>query len=284
MKIVVTGHRGFVGRHTVRMLKKRGHRIMGFDRDRGGKWPVGVDEEYTEPIDEKFIDRVRSFDPHAILHLAGFPSIPACEVDPQASWEDNVHTTELVAEASRTVPIVVFASTSAVSSWDPYPPTQCVYARDKMLSEYILLRSLDLTGVVGGSSRIVLRYFNVYGPGSRGGVIHHWKEAIRKGQLPRVNGSGEQTRDFIHVSDVARANCLALELAIPPGRQDFFHCDIGTGHPISLHGLLAMMGATNFLRGPAFPGERKESCAKTDPAAHYLKFRSEIDLKTGLAN
>lgn len=283
MKIVVTGHKGFIGRHTVRLLKRRGHQILGFDRncENFPLWECVA--EYPEPIDEKFVSRVQEFAPHAILHLAGFPSIPACEVDPQASWEDNVHTTELVAEAARKVPIVVFASTSAVSSWEPFPPTQCVYARDKMLAEYILFRSLDSTGVINGSSRIILRYFNVYGPGSQGGVIHHWKEAMQKGQLPRLNGSGEQTRDFIHVDDVARANCLALELAIPPGRQDFFHCDIGTGQSISLKGLMSLMGVTDYMRGPAFPGERKESCARTEPAAAYLKFRSEIDLKTGLA-
>ncbi len=281
MKIAITGHRGFIGRHTVRLLVSRGHRVVGFDRDRGGTPLPGMEEEYLEPLNGKFIHRIRSFRPDAILHLAGFPSIPACQMDPEASWEDNVHSTERVSLVSQMVPVVVMASTSAVGKWSPFLPTQCVYARDKMLSEYLMFRSLDLLKDASRATRIALRYYNVYGPGSKGGVIHHWQEAIRKKQLPRLNGTGEQTRDFIHVYDVARANCLALENREMKGA---FFCDIGTGESIAMRDLLPLMGVKNFVQGPAFPGEILESCANTDPAYQYFNFRSEIDLKTGLAN
>ena len=143
---------------------------------------------------------------------------------------------------------MVQASSAAVYGMD----ANCVYSRDKMIAEW-------MTANAGPMQSIILRFFNVYGEKRcRTGVIHQWAEAKAREQKIRLEGNGAQTRDFIHVDDVARAVAVsALSPVDMHGEDNYtFHADVGTGREISLNQLREMMGIpeSQIVRVPANDG------------------------------
>jgi UDP-glucose 4-epimerase len=97
-----------------------------------------------------------------------------------------------------------------------------------------------------------------------------------------INGSGEQTRDYVYVEDVARANVLALESAVPPGAYN-----VGTGVETSVNRLYDLLvGVSNKdlspKHGPAKPGEQLRSSVDPSKSEELLNWRQQIGLKEGL--
>jgi UDP-glucose 4-epimerase len=132
-----------------------------------------------------------------------------------------------------------------------------------------------------------LRYPNVYGPrqdaNGEAGVVAIFSGLMARGKQPVINGSGEQERDFVHVSDVARAGLLALECA------DNEIVNIGSGIGVNIntiYGLLAEL--TGFagrpLYGPAKRGEVQRIFLNAQKAAHLLRWKPDIPLRAGLAS
>jgi UDP-glucose 4-epimerase len=140
-----------------------------------------------------------------------------------------------------------------------------------------------------GISAVSLRYFNVYGPRQTdnpySGVIAIFANRAVKGQKATIYGDGKQTRDFINVTDVARANLSAL--AYREGRGEAFNVGTGKATAINeLHHMIAeLVGKRHLepLRKPARLGDIRNSCANASVGQKVLKFKAEVPLRIGLS-
>jgi UDP-glucose 4-epimerase len=133
---------------------------------------------------------------------------------------------------------------------------------------------------------VALRYANVYGPRQdphgEAGVVAVFSGNLAAGRPSTIYGGGEQTRDYVHVEDVARANVLALEGVPPSGAYN-----IGTGIETSvnkLHGLLREISGKGPMpeHGPGRPGEQARSSISPAKAARVLGWRPKVELTAGL--
>ncbi len=302
-RILVTGAAGFIGSHTVDLLLAEHHTVAGLDNFRTGR-PENLvlahghhrfsfhgadvaDATGFEPI-------VAAFRPEAIIHLAALVSVPESIAEPVLNHRLNLHATHVVAEAARRYRVgrIVFASSAAVYG-DAAPPIHenvpkvplSPYGAAKFASEIILLGHAAAFGAVVRCQR----YFNVYGPrqdpGSPySGVISVFAQRYAAGQAPTIFGDGEQTRDFISVHDVARANARA---ATTPGLATGA-ANICTGRPVSLKALAEILarhfpGAAGPVYAAARAGDIRHSCGVPAAAMAEIGFRPKVPLETGLA-
>jgi UDP-glucose 4-epimerase len=302
--IVVTGAAGFIGSHTAEQLLAAGHRIMGADNFRTGcranlsgilNHKDFVLREIDVADDGVLSSLVAECKPAAIIHLAALVSVQESIANPQLNYRLNIHATQLVAEAARQhqVPRVVFASSAAVygntgklplkeaDETHPISP----YGAAKLASENLLLGQAEAHGFTVWN----LRYFNVYGPrqdptSPYSGVLSLFAHGFREGKPVTVYGDGRQTRDFIAVNDVARANVLA---ATKPDLASGT-ANICTGQPVSLKKILAIF-ATRFPAAPpaiyASPrtGDIAHSAGDPGKARGKLGFTAETRIEEGLA-
>jgi UDP-glucose 4-epimerase len=134
-----------------------------------------------------------------------------------------------------------------------------------------------------GLPTVALRYFNVYGPGrTEGGVVETFLARARAGETLVVHGDGTQTRDFVHVDDVVRAN---LQAAVTDATGRAYN--VGTGESVSIRTIAERVqsltgGRSQIAYGPAREGDIDRSRAATERAANDLGFRAQIDIEDGL--
>ena len=259
MLILITGGAGFIGSHSADALLAAGYSVRILDNLSTG----AVDNFAGRPIEfmegdlrdteavRRAVDGV-----DAVLHLAALVSVPLSMRAPLETFAINTTGTAHVLEAARLSPKsprVVLASTSAVfgdlpgrknelSSIAPLSP----YGASKLMAE----QALSVYARSYGLPVVRLRYFNVYGPRQRAdspysGVLAKWTAAARAGQECVIFGDGEQTRDFVHVRDVARANLAALTAPLPSQDPLFV---VATGASVTLNQVLAELG--HALRSP----------------------------------
>jgi UDP-glucose 4-epimerase len=186
---------------------------------------------------------------------------------------------------------VVFASTGGAVYGEQreFPATEehpqypiSPYGVSKLAAE----RYLNYYHAQYSLSYVALRYANVYGPRQdphgEGGVVAIFCGNLAAGGPSMINGSGEQTRDYVYVGDVARANVLALENEVPPEAYN-----VGTGVETSvnrLYELLSGISGKNLPpeRGPAKPGEQLRSSVEPSLAGRVMGWHPEVDLASGL--
>jgi UDP-glucose 4-epimerase len=302
--IIVTGAAGFIGSHTVDCLLAAGHTVTGVDNFRTGR-QENLSRALTSPgfALEAFdiaapgalaglVGRTR---PDAIIHLAALVSVPESIANPELNYELNVRATHLVTEAARrhAVRRVVFASSAAVygnstdlplrESADKSPISP--YGAAKLASEVLLLGC----GAAYGLTVRCQRYFNVFGPrqdpaSPYSGVISIFARRYREGKDVTIYGDGQQTRDFISVHDVARANLLAATLP----HVNSGVANICTGHATSLNEIAAIFSAhyptaPTVTYGPARAGDIVWSFGSAEVAARDLGFQAQVPIATGLA-
>jgi UDP-glucose 4-epimerase len=189
---------------------------------------------------------------------------------------------------------VVFAASSSAYGTHDAPQDESMtpeplspYAATKVEGER-LVRALAEGG--SGTDAVSLRFFNIYGPrqdpnSAYAGVVARFATRVAAGLPVAIFGDGEQTRDFIHVSDAVRALVAALDAVEPLGGGVV---NIGTGRATSVRGLADAVGAvagrsvTVEFR-EARVGEVRHSVAATGRAARMLGFRAETALEAGLA-
>ena len=228
--VVVTGAAGFVGSHTVDALLNAGHRVIGVDNfSSGHRRNLASAEQHPgfqlveqDVLEDGALASILAAEGErgavgAIIHLAALVSVTAAEEDPTLNFRLNVAATQVVAEAARLrgVPRVVFASSAAVyGEPSEMPISEAIelqpigqYGCAKRLSEQLLFQYAKSYGV----QAVCLRYFNIYGPrqdpsSPYSGVISIFTDRFQKGKEVTVFGDGQQTRDFVHVTDVAQAN------------------------------------------------------------------------------
>jgi dTDP-L-rhamnose 4-epimerase len=159
-----------------------------------------------------------------------------------------------------------------------------LYAASKAAQEHYALAWSEATG----GSVVALRYHNVYGPGMPrdtpySGVAAIFRSALEKGEPPRVFEDGGQTRDFVHVDDVAAAN-----LAATAERDGFTALNVCSGRPISIIEVAsALCDARDASVSPVITGQYRSGDVRhivADPgrAAEVLGFRAAIDPRDGL--
>jgi UDP-glucose 4-epimerase len=304
---VVTGGAGFIGSHLVTALVARGDRVRVLDDLSSGRvdnlrhLEVGSPGRGT-PVElhqASVTDRQAALDAcrgaAGVFHEAAQVSVPASIRDPLASYEVNVMGTLQVLEACRHggVGKVVFAASSAAYGNDPELPkveTMAVrplspYASGKLAGEAMLA----VWGHAFGLQTVALRYFNVYGPRQAddspySGVIALFARALLQGKAPTIFGDGEQSRDFVHVSDVVRANLAAMDRRIDGGAV----INVGTGQRVSVNQLFRSIAdlvgfAGDARREPPRAGDVPHSQASIARARELLAFSPQVSLRDGLA-
>jgi len=298
MKVLVTGGAGFIGSHLVDGLLARGDEVVVLDNfltgklsnlqaalRRGGLRIVRGDVRNRADVREA----IGGAD--AVIHAAAIVSVPFSVENPEETWEVNVRGTRNVLEEAGAAGVekFIFVSSCAVygnAPNEPIPESRppspiSPYARTKLEGEKACLEFGRSVPVV------VLRYFNVYGPrqppGEYAGVMVKFAERIRMGEPPVVYGDGEQTRDFIFVSDVVRATLLALEKA-PAGEV----INVGSGKPTTINELcrifLRIFGREDLrpVYSPPRPMEIRYSWADISKAKKLLGFIPEVNVEDGV--
>jgi len=302
--VLVTGAAGFIGSHTVDRLLAAGHTVTGADNFRTGR-RVNLTAALASPhfalhvldvaVSGALTGLVGTVKPDAIIHLAALVSVQESMTNPELNYDLNIRATHLVAEAARIhgVRRLVFASSAAIygdatdlpiresAEMKPISP----YGAAKLASEAILVGH----GAAFGLTVRCQRYFNVFGPrqdpaSPYSGVISIFDRRYRDGKGVTIYGDGAQTRDFISVHDVARANVLAATAPrVPSGIAN-----ICTGHATSLLDVVGVF-ARHYPAAPAVihaaprTGDIIHSLGAADAAETALGFRAEVSVETGLA-
>ena len=293
-KALITGGAGFIGSNIVELLLAEGHDVVVLDDlSSGYKENLFRETEFVAgdvSTAEKALSAARGCD--VIFHLAASVGNTRSIDDPVRDSEVNVIGTLRVLEAARIYGIKrVVASSSAgifgelktlpISEDHPQDPDS-PYGTSKLAAEKICLVYNKLYGM----KNVCLRYFNVYGKRQRfdayGNVIPIFAERMLRHQPVTIFGDGEQTRDFVHVSDVARANYFA---ALSPEATGPFN--LGSASRISINGLAEMMAGiigvdVGIVHGPPRPGDVRDSLAAIDRARVAFGFKPSVELEEGL--
>jgi UDP-glucose 4-epimerase len=302
MDCVVTGGAGFIGSNLVDALVARGDRVTVIDSLVTGKRDnlAGAVERgaVLEVVDVREARRVAAVltavRPEVVFHLAAQIDVRASVQDPAGDATTNVLGTIAVLEAARQVGVrrVVNTSTGGGLYGDaeklPTPEDFPIrplapYGQSKYAAEGYC----ELYARLHGLSTVSLRYGNVYGPRQdvhgEAGVVAIFCGQIVEGQTPRVFGDGHQTRDWVDVADVVRANLIAADAAV------IGPFNIGHGRETSVLDLLAALSQVTDrdIPEPTFeperPGEVRRSCLDVSRARRELGWEAEVSLAQGLS-
>jgi UDP-glucose 4-epimerase len=293
--VLVTGGAGFIGSHVADAFLSRGHRVVVLD-------DLSTGDADRVPAGARLVKAdIRRADLAALLRdeRIGLVSHHAAQIDVRKSVEDpildaeiNVLGTIRLARAcvAAGVTQLIFASSGGAIYGDPegfsadenHPLNPCSpYGVAKLAGEKYLL------ALAPGSPLTVtiLRYANVYGPRQDGrgeaGVVGIWMKRLLAGEEALINGDGGQTRDFVFVGDVVKANLAATD------RRAAGVFNIGTGIETSVNELYDRVAeACGVLsparRGPAKPGEQRRSVLNADRARKALLLTALTGLREGL--
>jgi nucleoside-diphosphate-sugar epimerase len=229
-----------------------------------------------------------------VFHEAALVSVPRSIREPELNWAINATGTFNMLEAARQAGIERFvfaASSAAYGESEVLPKVESMpvdprspYAASKVAGESMLAAY----GASFGMRTVSLRYFNVFGPRQQDdspytGVIAIFARRLLEGKLPAIHGDGEQTRDFVFISDVVRANLAAMATDCEPGEV----FNVGTAHSISVNELLRTMAEIAGLEGdpehlPSRSGDVRHSRASIDRIRAKLGYEPGIDLREGL--
>lgn len=232
MQYLVTGGAGFIGGHLVRKLLADGHQVSVLDDlSAGTRENVPSQARFIEGtiLDEEQVSHALEHAKDGCFHLAAIPSVARCLNEWELISRVNVMGTICVLEACRKaaspIPVVYASSAATYGPYDglltedetPMKPASS-YGVDKLACEYYASIAWQNYALPS----IGLRFFNVYGPGQPkdspySGVITCFMNAHEQGEPFMINGSGEQTRDFIFVGDIADSCMAAMQREKKPG-------------------------------------------------------------------
>ncbi|NLM29371.1 MAG: SDR family oxidoreductase [Methanomicrobiales archaeon] len=298
MRYIVTGGAGFIGSNLAEHLA-RDHEVIIIDDLSSGRREnlrTLIDHPGVTFIEgsvtdyDLLLEAFRGAD--GIFHQAAIASVPRSVEMPRETNTANVGGTTNVLWAAKEcgVPAVVAASTSAIYGDDPtfpkretMPPTPLSpYAVSKLAGEYYGKVFSDLYGI----RTVFLRYFNVFGPrqdpaSEYAAVIPKFITRLLDDKPPIIYGDGEQTRDFIFVGDVVRANILAME----SDASGVFN--IAGGRRINLNELASILSEITGIHHrplyePPRSGDVRDSLADITRALEAFGFSPACTLDEGL--
>lgn len=295
--ILVTGGAGFIGTHLVDALVSRGYEVTVLDKktaaERAFVHPDAgiIQADITRP---DTMSLVKALAPDIIVHLAANANVAKSVADPVMDAEVNYLATARLLETAKDMNVksFVFASTGgALSSEETTLPTPehqpaaplSPYAKHKLASEAIG----DFYHKNDGLPFLALRFSNVYGPRQsatmgEANVIATFASRMANDEATSVNGSGNQTRDYVYIDDVVDAILRSLERT---------HADtpinIGSGIETSvneIHEALRRITGSVILptHKPAPKGEPMRSCLDITKAERMLGWKPTIPLEEGL--
>jgi UDP-glucose 4-epimerase len=296
MKIVVTGGAGFIGSHCAGAFLEAGHEVFVIDNLSSGREdqvPAGAELSVFDVRSAEAAGLVSKVRPDVICHHAAQMNVRYSVEDPVFDADVNVIGFLRLLEAARSAgtKAVVFASSGGTVYGEvselPTPETHatvpvCPYGVSKLTGEHYL----EYYRRTYGLRYVALRYANVYGPRQdphgEAGVVAIFSKALLSGNGARIFGDGLQTRDYVFVGDVVRANLAAIE-------SDWCGAvNIGTGketNVVELHALLRRVTGTDVLpeHAPAKEGEVRRSVLSYDLASRVLGWKPEVSLDEGLS-
>ncbi len=293
--VVVTGGAGFIGSHVTDGFAEQGDQVIVIDDLSSGLESNVHPNARLETIDicsPQAADLIKSEKPRILVHHAAQMDVRRSTDDPIFDASVNVIGTLnlLNAAIESGVEQVMFASTGGAiyGEQDVFPAAEdhparplSPYGVSKLAGE----RYLYYFHAQYGLDVSCLRYANVYGerqnPHGEAGVVAIFLTRLLKGDAPTINGDGLQTRDYIHVSDVVRANLASA------GRSGFHILNVGTGIETSVvdlyQGLQRAAGSDLAAEhGPGKPGEQKRSSVDASRIRAELGLPEPISLDQGL--
>lgn len=296
MRALVTGGAGFIGSHVVDAFLAREDEVFVVDDLSAGKREYVAQDtgfERLDIVDQAGLRRiVADFRPDVVCHLAAQASVTVSVNRPDRDLDVNVVGTFNVSETAREVGArVVFASTGGalygdrapIPTREDFPPEPLSpYGASKQAGEAYVAT----WGRLHGIPNVVLRLGNVYGPRQNphgeAGVVAIFSDRLCNGGLPVVYGEGKPTRDYVHVTDIARAFVLAADA---PAGGTF---NVGHGREVNVLELLAVMqGAAGTSveprHEPLRPGELQRSALDSTAIAQALGWRPEVEFAEGIA-
>lgn len=301
MKYLVTGGCGFIGSHLCDELLRQGHQVCIFDNMSTGL--LANKPQKAELIEGDIRDRAALAsalaEVDACFHLAAVASVEESHRDWVATHEINQTATITLFDLARTTAksgspkAIVYASSAAVYGdhgsqplHEQVPATpRSAYGADKLGCDH----HASVAAHVHGLPVIGLRFFNVYGPRQRSdspysGVISIFCDRIGAGEAVTIFGNGQQTRDFIYVSDVVKALLLAMT-NVSRVSSVFNVC---TGHETTIQTLATLISQLlgekprwNFQ--PERLGDIRTSIGDPSRAREVLGFSASVPLELGLA-
>ena len=293
MKYLVTGGAGFIGTNLVKKLLTDGHEVVVLDNYAGGKKDDRIlkGAEYIDGDirNEDDLEKAcKGVD--GIFHMAALPRVTFSVENPELTHDVNVNGTLKVLLAAKKYGVkrVVFSSSSSVygnqeimplvetMTPDPISP----YALHKMIGE----RYCRLFAELYGLETVCPRYVNVYGPyfdpdGPYALVVGKFIKQVKNNEPMTVCGDGEYQRDFVHVSDVASANILAMTEA-KVGKGEIIN--ISSNKPYSVNHVRQMIG-DNFVFVPERPGDVRRTAEDNRKAKDLLNWSPKIKLEDGIS-
>lgn len=297
MKILLTGGAGFIGSHLAESFIEAGHQVVILDNLSTGR------AEYLHPEADFYQMDIASDDlpevfereqPEVVCHHAAQMSVLVSVREPLLDAKTNIlgSLNLLTCAQNFGARAFIFASSGGTVYGDaatlPTPESAPLlplspYGLSKMSFEHYL----RLAAMTSPLKISILRYANVYGerqsPHGEAGVIAIFAEKMLRGEEVVIYGDGEQSRDFIYVGDVVRANLAALE---SPGPIETFN--IGTGRAATVNQIFAHLAKlTNYPHPPQWAdlkaGEVRHNLLDIQQARAHLGWAPQVDLEQGLA-
>ena len=253
MRFLITGVAGFLGSALATRLVEENHEVRGIDDLSAGREDRLPPDVIFDRVDVNDVPRLWAHmqEVDTVIHLAARVSVRESTQYPRDYNAVNVGGTVSVLEAMRDTGVkrLVFSSSGAVygsQQTQPlgenlHPDPESPYAVSKLAAEYYI----RTTGRLWGIETVSLRIFNAYGPGqqllpSNPPVVPQFFKQILSGGSVVINGSGQQTRDFVYIDDVTKAMARAATMGQYPGHVVI---NVGSGVETSILELAEQIGA-----------------------------------------
>ncbi len=310
MRAFITGGGGFIGSHLTKYLLARQHQVTVYDNlsnySSASVYSSGANLIKGDIRDTGHLkDAMKDHD--VVIHLAAEIAVSDSRVTDQEMYKVNVHGTLNVTTSciANNIPHLIAASSAAVYGEGAQNTSVSENATLRPISTYGKSKMEMEANIIQASAEsnlscTILRLFNVYGLGQSdvyAGVIKKFVKCAKTGKPLTVYGDGEQTRDFIHVSDVVRF----VEKTMLLGAKDHSHhrnnkniniYNIGSGLPVTINELARMIvSVLSDVKNPvhlhmshtgARPGDVRFSHANISRAEHDLMYSPSLDLQRGI--
>jgi nucleoside-diphosphate-sugar epimerase len=265
-KALVTGHLGYIGSHIFKELNTRGYEPRGIDLKNG----------------EDILHCLPNEDFDCVFHLAALPRVEFSVENPFYTMKQNVLVTSKLLEWSKNhgVKTFIFSSSSALYGEGSGPKSP--YGLHKLISEM----ECELYQKLYDIRCVCLRYFNVYSEdqeygGAYSTVVAAWMQMIKEEKSLRIDGDGEQSRDFIHVEDVVSANIYCMENI--NNLKELWY-DVGYGKTCSLNQIREIVNKYHKVEWDNAP-ERQGDVKHTEIGSQRLQLEGwspHVSLSGGL--
>ncbi|HKC83253.1 MAG TPA: NAD-dependent epimerase/dehydratase family protein [bacterium] len=297
MKILVTGGAGFIGSHVVDAYTTAGHEVAVIDNMSTGRDENASSAAQVHRVDVRDVQKVQSavasFKPEVINHHAAQADVPKSVADPGYDAQVNLvgGLNVLKAAVDNGVRKVIFSSTGGALYGEPdvVPADEDHPIRPLSpygTSKYSFEQYLAMFQRTFGLNFTTLRYANIYGArqdffAEEGRVVAIFASRMIEGKPVTIDGDGNQSRDMLHVGDVAMANIAALE----HGDGGTYH--VSTGIPVTINDLFRKLALLTEYKleprfGPARKGDVYRIALDNTRAAEQLGWRPRILLEEGL--